>query len=136
MTIFEQLERDEGRRNRAYQDSRGIWTLGVGHNLESTPVSNAVIDMILRDDVAAKATELEQRLPWVRSLSEPRYGALLNMAFNLGVNGLLGFRRMLAAMQAGLWEDAAREMLDSTYARQVGARAERLAEQLRTDRWQ
>lgn len=134
MTIYEQLERDEDRRHVGYQDSLGHWTVGIGHKL-STPLSDAAVDMILRDDVAAKVVELEAEAPWVRELSEPRYGVLLNMAFNLGVAGLLDFRRMLAAMQAQDWEEAAAELLDSVYATQVGARAIRLARQLQDDRW-
>lgn len=132
--IYAQLERDESRRHVGYVDSQGHWTVGIGHKL-STPLTNTVIDMILRDDVAAKAAELEAKAPWVRTLSEPRYGVLLNMAFNLGVTGLLGFRRMLAAMQSADWEGAAAELLDSVYATQVGARAIRLARQLQDDRF-
>jgi hypothetical protein len=55
----------------------------------------------------------------------------LNMTFNLG-DRLLGFRKALAAVQAGDWSTAAAEMLDSQWAAQVGPRAQRLAEAMRT----
>jgi lysozyme len=130
-----QLARDEGVRRTVYADSRGVPTIGIGHNLRDRPLSDRAIRTIFEDDVAETEAELVARLPWVADLSEPRRGAFLNLAFNLGVGGLLGFQRTLAAAQAGRWDDAARELLDSTYARQVGTRADRLAEQLREDRW-
>ena len=59
----------------------------------------------------------------------------MNMAFNMGVGGVAGFKKMLAALQAQEWDTAARELLDSKYATQVGERATRLAQQLITDTW-
>lgn len=130
-----QLTRDEGVRRVLYADSRGVPTIGIGHNLRDRPLSDRAIRTILEDDVAETEAELVARLPWVAALSEPRRGAFLNLAFNLGVGGLLGFVRMLGAAQAGRWDDASRELLTSAYADQVGPRASRLAQQLAENRW-
>lgn len=135
MTIYDQLRRDEGVRSTLYRDELGFATVGVGHNL-STPLSDHSIQTILEDDVAAVKTELDTSLPWAASLDDARYGALLNLSFNMGVVGLFGFSRMLRAIQAQDWDVAARELLDSRYARQVGDRATRLAAQLQTGVWQ
>ena len=64
-------------------------------------------------------------------MSDGRQRALANMAFNLGMPTLQRFSRMLRALEAGEYEAAAREALDSRWARQVGARAERIAELFR-----
>ena len=135
MTIYDQLRRDEDVRDTMYRDELGNATVGVGHNL-STPLSARAIQMILEDDVSAKKIEMDASLPWAASLDDARYGALLNLSFNMGVGGLLGFPRMLRAIQAQDWDVAARELLDSRYARQVGDRATRLAAQLQTGVWQ
>ena len=135
MTIYDQLRRDESVRDTMYRDELGNATVGVGHNL-STPLSARAIQMILEDDVSAKKIEMDASLPWAASLDDARYGALLNLSFNMGVGGLLGFPRMLRAIQAQDWDVAARELLDSRYARQVGDRATRLAAQLQTGVWQ
>lgn len=74
--------------------------------------------------------ELNQRLPWWRNLNDPRQDVLANMAFNMGLPRLLGFKRSLAAMQTQEWAEAAAEMLDSEWAREVGGRAIRLAKQM------
>lgn len=132
--LRKQLTRDEGWRNQMYLDSEGIPSIGVGHNLRDVPISNAAVAQIFTDDLTDKLREVEQAFPWSARQSEPRRGVLVNMAF-MGIGKLKGFVKMLAAMQAGDWETAARELLDSKYATQVGARAERLADQLRSDRW-
>lgn len=118
-----------------YQDSLGVPTIGYGHNLRDRPISRRAAEVILDDDMADVAVELRRALPWAERLSEARYGVLLNMAFNLGVAGLLAFRKALAAMEQGDWMIAAAEMLDSKWAEQVGPRAYRLARQMREDVW-
>ena len=135
LTISEQLIRDEGLRLKMYQDSRGIWTIGIGHNLEAKAISEPAARQILADDIQDAWQELYQALPWVTSLNEARQGVLLNMAFNLGVAGLLAFRLMLQAAKIGAWNTAADEMMRSKWAEQVGARASRLELQMRTGQW-
>lgn len=127
------LERDEGRRLRPYRDSVGIWTVGVGHNLETGPaLSPAVVSQILHDDLVTTLAWLDLHLPWWLSLSPVRQRVLANMAFNLGER-LLGFHRMLDAMRRGDHPTVVHEMLDSLWAKEVGARADRLAQMWLTD---
>ena len=139
MNIIDQLRRDEGEILHAYQDSLGYWTIGVGVLIDGskgggiTPEESA---LLLQNRVAAKKQQLLQMLPWAQGLDDARFGALLNMAYQLGVNGVLGFRSMLAAMQAGQWEDAKNAALNSTWARQTPARAQRVAQQILTGEWQ
>jgi len=92
--------------------------------------------MLLDNDILQKSAQLTQALPWIEHLDYVRRGALINMCFNLGIYGLLGFKKALAAIQAGEWELAAEEMLDSKWHTQVGSRAERLAKQMKTGLWQ
>ncbi len=133
--LIAQLTRDEGRKPHMYLDSVGVATIGVGHNLRDRGISDRAIDVILEDDLLETERELITGLPWVTELAGTRYGVLVMMAFNLGVPGLLGFHTMLAAAQAGDWEQAAAAMLDSTWSSQVGARATRLALMMRTGAW-
>jgi lysozyme len=67
---------------------------------------------------------------------DARRGVLVNMAYNLGVTGLLSFKKMLSAYKKGAFVEAAQHMLDSKWAKQVGDRAKRLAEQMRSGEWQ
>lgn len=126
-----QLNVDEGRRALMYLDSVGKWTGGVGRNLSDRPFSEDEIDLMLRNDIAYVERELDRRIPWWRELSEARQNVLANMAFNLGVPRLLGFVKTLDLIRAKRYDAAAAEMLDSKWARQVGDRAKRLADQMR-----
>jgi lysozyme len=135
MDIIEQLRRDEGMRRTVYTDSVGVLTVGVGHNLRDAPLSDEAIDQMLRDDLAVVERACRE-LPVWSALSSPRRGVLLNMAFNLGVTGLSHFTVMLAKLTQGDYVAASAAMLDSVWASQVGRRATRLAEQMRTDVWQ
>lgn len=130
------LRRDEGFRAGAYRDTAGLLTIGYGRLIEAgSGLTVAEANYLLAGDVARIMADLDRALPWWRGLSEPRRGALVNMAYNLGMRELLRFRLTLQALEVGDWDAAAREMLASRWASQVGARAARLAEQVRTDRW-
>ena len=146
-----QLKRHEGERLAAYLDSVGVLTVGVGHNCEASPVpgvnkpgdkiSRKESDELLLFDIQSHAASLLNRLPWILELSAPRRAVLLNMAFNLGVNGLLNFRNTLALLQKALnkqgsYQAVANGMLASKWAGQVGRRAYELAVQMRTGEWQ
>lgn len=144
--IVPQLERHEGVKLTSYLCPAGKVTIGVGHNLEARPVPGIPCEVghtitpdqarrLLIRDLVDFDRALNDALPWVSSLDDARYGVLLNMAFNLGVQGLRGFRRMLAAVRSGRYSVAASEMLDSVWARQVKGRARELAQQMRTGEW-
>jgi len=133
MTPFlsEDLERDEGLRLKPYADTVGKLTIGVGRNLDDVGISEVEARMMLQEDIRRATRGLDSRLPWWRSLCDERQDVLVNMAFNLGLSRLLGFKGTLAKMQAKDWAGAAAEMLDSAWAKQVGGRARRLSEQMR-----
>lgn len=141
VAIRQQLKRDEGtgiQKNGyylPYTDTVGKLTIGYGHNLTDNGLSQKIVEMLLDDDIDACAKELIVKAPWVETLSEARMGVLVNMAFNLGVPGLLRFKDMVAALRKEDYEKAAVEMLDSVWADQVGDRALRLAEQMRRGFW-
>jgi lysozyme len=129
--LVAELRRDEGVRYAPYDDTMGIQTVGVGHNMKC-PLTDAQVDALLAADVDAVRKALDARLPWWSGLDDVRQRVLCNMAFNLGVAGLLGFKNTLAAVQAGRYADAAQGMATSAWARQVGARAARLVQAMRT----
>lgn len=134
-----QLKRDEGVVPHAYQDSLGYWTIGVGHLIDQRKggrLPDFVIDVLLEHDIEHHGKELFSALPWVKDLDTVRQGALINMTFNLGIKGLLGFAQTLAAIKERRFYDAATRMLQSKWATQVGPRATRLAKQIETGVWQ
>mgnify|MGYP001615342263 FL=1 len=132
--LLDQLKRDEGLRLTVYADTLGHPTIGYGRALDTKGISRAEAEMLLTHDILDAAAEVETRFAWagIEAFGEARRGVLINMTFNLGINGLLGFVRMLDAAESGDYDRAAAEMMDSTWATQVGPRAHRLARQMQT----
>ena len=135
--LEEDLIADEGLREHAYADGGDVWTIGVGHTGPEVRrglvwTREACLQALDRD-IARAEQGLDAHLPWWRELSPARQDVLANMAFNLGVEGLLAFRRTLEAVRAGDYALAAERMLASEpWRSQVGARAMRLAAQMQT----
>jgi lysozyme len=136
MTLLEQLMRDEGVRLFPYVDTVGKITIGVGRNLTDGGISRAEAMQLLAADVQNAAAHLDRALPWTQGLDDVRRSALLNMTFNMGIGRLCDFTKFLAALRVEDWKTARNEMLDSQWAKQVGARAQRLAIQIETGVWQ
>lgn len=131
-----QLAIDEDRRSRIYVDSVGKITGGIGRNLTDRGFSDDEIDLMFKNDIARVEKELDLNLPWWRQMNDPRQNVLANMCFNMGITKLLGFKNTLSAMSTGRYEDAAKGMLDSLWAKQVHDRANRLAETMKTGEFQ
>ncbi len=136
--VLDQLEKDEGFRAFAYQDTEGFWTIGHGILIDRRRgggITREESRYLMNNRVALKIAELDTNLPWWRNLDEVRQGVLINMCYNLGIGNLLGFKNTLRLIREGNFEKAADNMLDSKWAEQVGARAHRLAVMMRTGEW-
>lgn len=132
--IITDLKRDEGVVLHAYQDSMSFWTIGIGRLIDQRKgggISEKEAVMLLTHDLERITADLDTRIPWWAHQPEPVQRALVNMAFNLGVPGLMGFKGMLAALQARNYVEAAKAALDSKWAKQVGDRARRVADLIR-----
>lgn len=145
------ITRDEGVRFEAYTDSEGNLTVGIGRNLDACPLTRYEMDavghdarskpitradavLLLRNDITRALADLDRSIPWWKSLDEVRRLALANMCFNLGITRLLKFKETLGWLRQGHYAAAAGAMLDSKWSVQVGDRAKRLAEMVRTGR--
>lgn len=130
--VKEQLLRHEGLKLKPYRCPAGKLTIGVGRNLEDRGVSQKEAFIMLENDILRCESELLDDLPEVYSgLNDNRKSVLLNMCFNLGITGLMGFKNTLAFISAGDFERAANGMLASRWAKQVGRRAIELSELMR-----
>lgn len=140
--IIQRLAFNEGFRQYPYRCSAGKLTIGVGHNLDDCPLTKEELECIghdcrekpitkdqvfylLRHDIERTKETLDRKLPWWKNLNEDRQYVMIDLVFNLGINSLLGFKRFLKYISTGFYKQAAHELMDSKYARQVPARAER-----------
>lgn len=140
MTLRDQIINDEGLQLTVYKDSLGKDTIGCGH-LMANPLPGAVqsylnengcitqdmaFDM-LDEDIEHARSILLIRLPWIGSLNEVRQDVLIEMVYQLGINGVMAFKKMLNALQEGNFDLASFEMLNSYWHFQTPQRCERLA---------
>lgn len=121
----------EGLKLKPYECPSGYITIGYGRNIQQNGITLAEAEMLLDNDIERVITELEKWLSVFNELSENRRAALIDMSYNLGFNKLFQFRRFLAALQKKDFELAAKEMLDSKWAAQVGNRATVLANMMK-----
>ena len=134
-----QLRLDEGEKLYAYPDSLGYLTIGVGILIDPRKgggLRKEESAFILRNRTSLIIAEVKRKLPWVNKLHFVRAAVLYNMAFQLGIDGLLKFKNTLNLIEAGDYETASKEMLNSLWAKQTPERAKRLSEQIRTCQWQ
>jgi lysozyme len=144
MTIEDLLIKEEGRimkggRHIAYQDHLGYWTIGYGCLIDGRKGGGLTEDQamyLLHGEIAEKRAELDAQLPWWRELNDARQTVVLAMAFQMGTDGVLGFKNTLAMLKAGDYNGAANGIRRSLWAIQTPARAERMARVIETGEFQ
>jgi lysozyme len=149
-----ELTLDEGKRLKAYRDTKGKWTIGIGHNLTdcgtapltrtlqdvlANGINEAENDILFDHDINHTESDLDKYAAWWRTLDPVRQRVMLNMCFNMGwgagtTHGLHTFVNTLGMIQRGEYSRAADAMLASLWAREVGMRAQRLANMMRDGR--
>ena len=132
MTDLErEVASDEGFVPIPYRCTSGKLSIGYGTNIQDGITREEAL-LLMRHRLGKVVSALESRLPFWAKLTGERRRVLANMGYQLGIAGLMGFKRMLAELERGDYETAAREMLDSKWAkRDTPARAGRMAERMR-----
>jgi lysozyme len=126
-----ELRRHEGFEGRVYLDTVGKHTIGYGWNLDSDPIYREVAELQMRLKLEDIENELECDYDWYPQLSQARKDVVLNMCYNMGIDGFSKFRNTIHHIAGSDFERAAVEMLKSKWASQVGNRAKYLAEKMR-----
>jgi len=139
--LREQLEIDEGVKYEVYNDHLGFATFGVGHLvLESDPEYGSEIGTAVSESRVIEAFEQDCEnvlrdcnilYEDFGDLPEEAQQVIANMMFNMGRPRLTKFRGMKRGVDSRNWNDAADEMVDSTWYKQVTNRADRLVNRMR-----
>ena len=138
MHLIDMIKRNEGKvmengRHILYEDNAKPpkQTIAYGRNLTDRGLSESEAETLLFNDVQDAIKELDNNLPFFENLTENRRNALIDMRFNLGLTRFMGFKKMLTALERKDYETAAIEAINSRWAKQVGARAERDAKMIK-----
>ncbi len=139
MDVIQQLKDEEGEVLYVYQDSMGYWTIGVGILVDKRKgggLRPEESSFILGNRIKIITAAIYRALPWSSNLDEPRLAVLIEMAFQMGMDGLLGFKNTLKLIESRDYKSAGDGLLNSLWARQTPARAQRMAKQMETGIWQ
>lgn len=141
-TLGKRLAIEEGDRLVAYPDSKGILTVGRGHNCVVRPVAGVTKagdritpeqdQQLFQADVQDACAQLDSRMPWWRGLDDDRQNVMLDLCFNMGIDTLASFHNTLKAIVEERWDDAATLLSKSLWDKQVGHRADFLEDAMRT----
>lgn len=137
--ITARLISDESEVLHAYQDHLGFWTIGVGILIDERKGGGITQDesrYLLRNRIQQREAQCAERFDWWQSIDEVRRGVIVCMAFQLGTNGVANFKKMGAALRIRDYNTASMEALDSTWAVQTPARAQRMAKIMRSGLWE
>lgn len=143
------LQFHEGVRLKAYKDSLGYWTIGVGHLLpdptnderwKNFSITADQCDLLFTLDIIEHDALVNSQAPWANNFDEVRRYVILDMTFNLGIepfdgDGFKDWPMFVRQLKAGDWAAAAKNMRSTRWASQVKGRAERLARMVETGRW-
>ena len=131
-TIANILREDEGYRQLPYHDTQGVLTIGIGRNLRDKGLSEEEAEYLLKNDIEEAEADCEREFLFWHGLHPDAQMVLVCLAFNMGINGLRNFTKMLKHLERKEYESAADELEDSRWAHQVGfARKTRMAQMLR-----
>ena len=130
--LIELLKQQEGYRRKVYKCTEGFHTIAYGRNLDTNGIDEEEAEYLLRRDVVKCQNILVAKLDFWGGLNQPTRDALTNMAFQLGINGLLKFKNMLSRLDNGDYYGASREALNSRWARQTPNRAKHVAKMIET----
>ena len=136
LLMQQELGIDEGNVLQVYDDAtgnllkpgmyiKGNPTIGVGTNL-LVGITASESAYLCQNRIAVAVAALDANIPWWENLDPVRQRVMVNMCFNMGVSRLQTFVHFLAAMQTGMWAEAAVQMQQSAWWNEVGARAVRL----------
>lgn len=141
--LHDMLIRHEGERLDMYRDSKGLWTIGVGRNIQERGITQSESRFMLETDIDICREELRRAFVWYPVMDEVRQSAMIDLALNMGVPTLKTFTKMMGFMELGEYDLAAAELLrgsgeggKSRYYVDVGARAEEISAMIRTGEWQ
>jgi lysozyme len=128
-TLTAELDTDEGTRQYPYTDTKGYLSIGRGRNLTGKGLAPDEVDYLFDNDVADCCATMDKQIPWWRTLPASKQRVMINLCF-MGWGSFSTFHHFLSQMQARDYLEAAHELEDSDWYRQVGTRGPRVVARL------
>jgi len=130
--LKDQLKIHEGVVLKPYKCSANKLTLGIGRNIEDNGISMEEAESMLANDIDDCIVDLKRNIGFFDDLPETIQEVMVNLCFNIGINKLLNFKKTIGLLRDSKYLEAANEILDSKWSKQVGQRSHDLADMIRS----
>lgn len=130
--LLADLRNDEGFMPKPYRDTVGNTSIGIGRNLTGNGLSEDEIMFLYNNDISTVTHELSLSLPWWTAEPANIQRVLINLAFNMGIHGLLQFTTFLSLLKSGDYQSAATDLEGTLWYKQVASRGPRMIARILT----
>ena len=124
--LLEDIKAEEGFSAVVYKCTEGFDTIGYGTKM---PITKEEAELILNHRLNQTKAQLTSYL-YDLDIKQEAWDILFNMAYQLGVNGVLKFKKMIEALRVKNYKEASKQGLDSLWAKQTPQRANRLMKRM------
>ena len=131
MSLIDSIKENEGYKSTVYTDTLGYDTIGYGFAIKDLELDEEVCDLILDKKLDKLIDVTNKKFPFLRELPQDKCEVVFEMVYQLGLNGVSMFKKMLKALENKDYDKAAAEMLDSLWAKQTPNRALKLSNQMK-----
>lgn len=140
MNLIDSIKENEGFRDHIYKDTLGFDTIGYGFKVGSLskdelelnggiiePMSKEAADKILKKKLAKLTSKIYDAIPWLNNSPKEVQEVVIEMAYQMGVGGVLKFKNTLNFIKENEYKNASSNMMKSLWAKQTPNRAKKLA---------
>ncbi len=131
MSLISKIKKHEGFRSTVYECTEGYETIGYGFAIKDLKLDEDIAELILVRKLADLVARIKQTFPWTKDAPEEIQDVVVDMCYQLGVNGFSKFKKTIYLLETEQYEEASTEMLDSLWAKQTPNRAKELSEEVR-----
>ena len=129
--LIESIKEHEGYVGIVYKDSLGIDTIGYGFAIKDLELDRDICDIILERKLHNLEDSVNLKFSWFMYMPQEIKDVVLEMCYQLGVNGFSKFKKTISFLQDRQFEEASVEMLDSLWAKQTPNRAKELSDRVK-----
>ena len=131
MSLIDSIKEHEGYVGIVYKDSLGIDTIGYGFAIKDLELDKDICDIILEHKLHNLEDSVNFKFSWFMYMPQEIKNVVLEMCYQLGVNGFSKFKKTISFLQDRQFEEASVEMLDSLWAKQTPNRAKELSDRVK-----
>ena len=129
--LIKKIKQHEGFSSTVYQCTEGYDTIGYGFAVKDLYLSKEICNKLLEQKISELKLRINQKFKWFKGSPEQVKEVVINMCYQLGINGFSKFRKTIYYLETEQYEEASEEMLDSLWASQTPNRAKELSDDIK-----